>query len=136
MPNPPAVVLDTNVLVAAGFRPASGSGRLLHEIRTGAVRLVWNDATRRETEHIIRKIPPLSWRAVADLFRAEDRFVGRTDPGAFAVIADPDDREFAALAAAAAATLVTMDEHVLGVRAEVPARVRTPTEVLAELDGG
>ncbi|HET9985346.1 MAG TPA: PIN domain-containing protein [Longimicrobiales bacterium] len=135
MPNPPTVVLDTNVLVAAGFKPASSSGRLLHEIRRGAVRLVWNDETLRETEHIIRKIPPLSWRAVQELFRPEDRFTGPTDPEAFSVVADPDDRKFAALAAAAGATLVTMDEHLLGVRDRVPARVRTPGEVVRELGG-
>jgi hypothetical protein len=37
-----AVVLDTNVLVAAGFNPRSASAK------QGQVRMVWNDATRRE----------------------------------------------------------------------------------------
>ena len=131
---PPAVVLDTNVLVAAGFRPRSASARVLAALRGGALRLVWDDDTRRESERIVRRIPPLSWDAVAPLFRPEGRWPGPTDPGAFTVVADPDDRKFAALAAAAGATLVTMDEHLLGERARIAAEVLTPGELVARLD--
>ena len=54
------VVLDTNVIVAAGFQPGGASAWLLDAIRKGALRMIWDDATRRETEHIVHKIPPLS----------------------------------------------------------------------------
>ena len=131
----PAVVLDTNVLVAAGFRRGSASARVLDAVRRGALRLVWDGATRRETERIVRKIPPLSWDAVAPLFRPADEWTGPTDPRAFALVPDPDDRKFAALAAAAGATLVTMDDHLLADRDRLAATVLTPGELLRRLDG-
>ena len=128
MPSPPAVVLDTNVIVAAGFQPGGASARLLDAIRAGALRLVWDDATRRETERIVRRIPPLAGMRIEDLYRPEDRYDGVTDPAAFAFVPDPDDRKFLALAAASGAALVTLDEHLLGVRAETSVRIVTPRE--------
>ena len=107
------VVLDTNVFVAAGFNPGSASARVLEGIRSGRFRLIWNQPTRRETEMILRRIPHVDWQKVADLFRPEEEFTGPVDPAAFAAIADPDDRKFAALSAAANAPLVTSDKLVL-----------------------
>ena len=122
------VVLDTNVWVAAGFRPRSASGRLIEQVRQGEVRLVWDRATREETEHVLRKIPPLSWEAVASLFHDEDRFAGPTDPERFDFVADPADRKFAALAEAAGVPLVSLDEHLLGARSRLTVPVLTPGE--------
>ena len=131
MPEPPAVVIDTNVFVAAGFRPRSASARVLAAVRTGALRLVWDDATRGETERVVRRIPRLDWPAVAGLFAAEARWSDATRPTDFLDVPDPDDRKFAALAAAAGAVLVTMDDHLLAARGEFA--VRTPSGVLAAL---
>ena len=95
------VVIDTNVFVAALFNPNSASARILEGVREGRFRLIWNQPTRRETEMILRRIPHIDWQKVADLFRLETEFTGPVDPAAFTVIADPDDRKFAALSAAA-----------------------------------
>ena len=130
----PSVVLDTNVFVAAGFRPGSDSARVLQLVRDGAVRLRWNEATYRETEHIVRKIPPLSWDRVRDVFRAEDRYEGTTDPAPFAHVPDPDDRKFAALAAAVGAVLISMDEHLLAGRADSLVSILTPGEFVKSRD--
>lgn len=130
MPDAPSVVLDTNIIVAAGFQPGGASARLLAAIREGALRMVWDDATRRETEHVVRKIPPLSRMSIADLYRPEDRYEGATDPAAFAFVPDPDDRKFLALAAASGAALITLDDHLLGVRAGTGVRILTPREFL------
>lgn len=129
-----SVVLDTNVVVAAGFRPRSASGRVLAALRAGRLRLVWDDATRAETERIVGRIPPLAGRDAMPPWTAADRWTGATDPAAFAHVPDPDDRRFAALAAAAGATLVTMDAHLLVGRAAGPPRIVTPGELARELD--
>ena len=132
-PSAPGVVFDTNVVVAAGFNPRSASARLLEAARQGDLRSLWNDQTRAETEHIVRRIPPLSWSAVEDLFREEDRFTGQTDPEAYPFVRDHADRKFAALAAAAGATLVTSDEHLLEVRDQAHLPILTPGELLARM---
>ena len=125
------VVIDTNVFVAAGFNPKSALGRILEGVHEGRFRLIWNEPTRHETQMILRRIPRLDWRGVADLFRPEGEFIGETDPRAFAAIQDPDDRNFAALSAAAAAPLVTSDKHVLARRAVVGIDAVTPAAFLA-----
>jgi predicted nucleic acid-binding protein len=125
------VVIDTNVFVAAAFNPGSASALILTSIREGRFRLIWNEPTRRETEMILRRIPRLDWEKVADLFRPEGEFTGPTDPEAFTLIADPDDRKFAALSAAARAPLVTSDKHVLAQSSAVGIDAATPTAFLA-----
>jgi uncharacterized protein len=110
---PPTVVLDTNVFVAAGFNPQSSSARIMDAVMQGQIRMVWNDATRREIERIMRQIPPLRTTAAADRFRPADRFTGATHPERFGDIPDPDDRKFAALAQATGAVLISNDDHLL-----------------------
>ena len=125
------VVIDTNVFVAAGFNPANASGRVLESVRKGRFRLVWNQPTRRETEMILRRIPRLDWQTVADLFMPEEEFTGTVDPAAFTMIADPDDRKFAALSAAANVPLVTSDNLVLAQRGKIGIEIVTPRDFLA-----
>jgi len=128
----PAVVADTNLFVAAAFKPGSASGRLLAAVRSGELRLVWDESTRRETERVIRKIPTLAWERFAELFREEDRCDLETHPEAFGFIVDPDDRKFASLAEACGVPLVTSDEHLLSVRHRLGVPVLTPGEWLED----
>jgi predicted nucleic acid-binding protein len=120
------VILDTNVFVAAGFNPRSASGRIVDAVKKGQLRMVWNDPTRREIEHIMQKIPPLRAHSVSDLFRPRDRYVAATHPERLAFIPDPDDRKFAALAAATGATLISNDDHLLRYRDQMDVTVLTP----------
>ena len=130
---PGVVVLDTNVFVAAGFNPGSHSARLVEAVREGRLRMTWDEATRQETGHVMRQIPPLSWARIADLFRAEDRFGGSTHPEAYGFVPGPADRKFAALAEAAHATLVTSDAGLLIVRGRLAVRVLKPIEFARRL---
>jgi predicted nucleic acid-binding protein len=125
------VVLDTNVFVAAGFNPRSAAARILTAVRQGRLQLIWSEPTRRETEMILRRIPRLEWDAVADIFRPQGEFTGPVTPGAFGFIADPDDRKFAALSAAAKVPLVTNDNHLLAHRDYLATWVLTPRAFLA-----
>ena len=131
----PRVVLDTNVFIAAAFRPGSDSGRLVEAARSRTVLLIWNEQTRRETETLLRKIPPISWEAVADLFLQENRWPGRTDVAAYVAVPDPEDRKFAALAAAADATLVSLDRHLLDADLDGACEVVVPGDFLDRLEG-
>jgi predicted nucleic acid-binding protein len=89
---------------------------------------VWNEATREEIRRILSRIPPLSWTAAAPLFVAANQFTGETFPDRFRSVPDPDDRKFAALAAAADATLITSDDHLLARRSKIGAAIVTPGE--------
>ena len=125
------IVIDTNVFVAAGFNPRSASARVLAAARDGRLRLIWNTSTRRETEMILMRIPRLDWERFADLFQPEGEFTGPVDPDAFALVADPDDRKFAALSAAAKRPLVTNDNDLLSARTSTGIDVLTPRAFLA-----
>ncbi len=122
------VVLDTNLFVAAGFNPRSRSARILGEVARGTLAMAWNDGTRREIRAVLSQIPRLSWEQWADLFRAEQRYLGETHPERFSVVPDPDDRKFAALAAATGATLVSNDAHLLTGRDEYDFPILSPGE--------
>lgn len=130
---PPAVVVDTNVLVAAGFSPDSASGRVVRAIRQESLKMIWNDETRDEARYVLRKIPPLSWTSVADLFRLKHRYAAQTEPQTFSSVPDPDDRKFAALAATTGAALLTLDDDLLEVRYHTSIQVYTPSAFLKQL---
>jgi predicted nucleic acid-binding protein len=123
----PAVILDTNVFVAAGFNPRSAAAKIVDAVKQGQLRMVWNDATRREIEHIMQQIPPLRAHSVSDLFRPPERYTAPTHPDRFAFIPDPDDRKFAALANATGAILISNDDHLLGYRHRIDLTVLTPS---------
>jgi 5-carboxymethyl-2-hydroxymuconate isomerase/predicted nucleic acid-binding protein len=131
----PAVVIDTNSFVAAAFNPGSHSARVIEAVRAGRLRLVWNDATRREIEYVVHKIPPISFEPFAALFRPEDRYEGETHPERYGHVPDPDDRKFLALAEAAGATVITQDDHLLAGRERAQVPVLRPGEFLEKWGG-
>ena len=118
------VVLDTNILVASGFKRESASARIVDLVRAGQLRMAWNEGTRREIERVLRRIPPLRGIDASDLFREEDR-IEEVGSGDFAMISDPDDRVFAAVAVSAGATIVTNDDHLLSCRDQLRVPVLT-----------
>ena len=130
------LVLDTNIFVAAGFEPKSASARLLEALRQGRCRMIWHQTTRRETERVLCRIPPLDWQRFAPLFRPEWEHPDELDLTPFGAIEDPDDRKFAALAAATQSVLISNDDHLLARRDQLPVRVLKPSEFLAELIRG
>lgn len=128
------LVVDTNVFVAAGFKPESQSARIVRLIRAGDLRLVWNEETRGEIEHTVGRIPVLSNAILDNLFRAEDCYEAKPDEEGYDYISDPADRKFAALAAAADGLLISSDDHLLAWRKRIPIPVLTPAEFTRRLD--
>ena len=127
------VVLDTNIFVAAAFNPRSHAARIIDAVREGRLRLVWNEATQRETRKILERIPPISWGPFADLFLKENRHRDPVNAGWFGHVRDPDDRKFGALAYAAGASLITQDDDLLEGRSNVDVPILTPAEFLRDL---
>ena len=133
LPATARAVLDTNVLVAAGFRPRSASGRLAEAVRDGRLVTLWTSRTRAEAEAVLGRIPPLRDLDLGPLFPEAGRLDGPTDPGAFDRVPGPADRPFAALAHAAGAPLVTADaSFAAGARAH-GLDVRSPAEAARTL---
>lgn len=94
--------------------------------------MIWHEQTREETEYILRKIPPLSWEIVQDLFRPEDRYPEDLDSASFPQIPDAEDRKFVALSAATGAVLITQDRGILSNRHRVPALILRPSEFMEQ----
>ena len=131
----PTLILDTNVFVAAGFRAKSASGRLLDAVRAGAYRHVWHDRTLSETRHILSRVPRLSWTAVSGLFGDDGRVDGDLPDELFAIIGDPHDRKYAALASVSGAWVISGDRDLLGVRDFLSVTVLRPNEFLKRTMG-
>ncbi|MEA3377330.1 MAG: PIN domain-containing protein [Chloroflexota bacterium] len=123
-----AVVLDTNVFVAAGFNPHSASARIIEEIRAGRLTLAWNEETRSESEAVVGRIPPLSWDHFVDLFEEDGRCEDTVRPEEMEYVPDPEDRKFAALARAVDAALITNDDDLLGSREQADVCIVAPDE--------
>jgi predicted nucleic acid-binding protein len=124
------VILDTNILVAAGFRPGSKSGQILQLVREGRLTMAWTAGTRGEIEHTIRRIPVLKPSLLEGLFAEAWR---KDDPAGLAefdFVEDPADRKFAALAVAEGIPLVSNDDHLLRWVDRIPAPVLRPGEFL------
>ncbi|NJK62804.1 MAG: PIN domain-containing protein [Synechococcaceae cyanobacterium SM2_3_1] len=113
-----SVILDTNIFVAAGFRPGSDAGRILELVRSEKLSMIWHEQTLEEIRHIINKIPPLarSWSGTAPLFSPERSYPWPLSIEDFHHIPDPADRKFAALAAATGGTLISLDADLLTTR--------------------
>jgi putative PIN family toxin of toxin-antitoxin system len=123
----PAVVVDTNVFVAAGFNPRSASAKIVEAVKQGQIRMVWDEATRREIERMMQHIPPLRAHVVSDLFRPKNHCAVATHPERFSFVTDPDDRKFAALAHAAGAVLISNDDDLMRHRDRLEVTVLTPS---------
>lgn len=121
------------MFVAAGCQPASASARLLAAVAEGRLARVWDAATRAETAAVLARTPRLDPAASERLLRPEHEHPGPLDLSAFGFVEDPEDRKFAALAAAAGALLVSSDAHLLAHRGRL--EVATPAEAARRLLG-
>lgn len=124
------VVLDTNVFVAAGFNTNSHSRQVLDKVESRRWRLVWNGATHSETRAVLEKIPPLEADELLHAFELHPEYTGPIDLSTADVVEDPSDRKFAALAAAAQAMLISLDDHLLAKADSLPVQVLRPGAAL------
>src|SRR5690606_18156420 len=114
------VLLDSNIVVAAGFNPASKSAAIIQHIEAGDLKFGWNRSSKTETRRVLYQILFLSCRTFEELCTPETEFEQ-----------DPDDRKFAALATASGATLVSNDDHLLSIRDRLDIAIMKPGELMA-----
>ena len=118
------------MFVAAGFNRRSRSARLVELVREHRLHMVWHQRTRKETQFIVGKIPPLSWEAIADLFHPDSEYKGELPLDAYDYISDAEDRKFAALCHITQTPLITMDRELLAARDVQSLPIVSPHEYL------
>lgn len=111
-----ALILDTNVFVAAYWAPASASARLIEECIAGRAIAMYSLEVKREVQHVLRRIRVRQsyvdslepfWRDAVEVGPAPCESI-RTE--------DPDDQKFLEAALGGNADLlVTNDDHLLSV---------------------
>lgn len=113
-PCPPRVVLDTNLLVAAAYRPESASGRLVAACLEGRLQAVATAAVQREYTFILPRA--VRSRDASARLRQWLDCVQQTAPapGQHIVPGDPDDDKLLSAAVGARAdALITNDRLLL-----------------------
>jgi putative PIN family toxin of toxin-antitoxin system len=130
------IVVDTNILVAAMYRPASDSARVVTACRAGSALAVVSPALIAEYRHIL----PRAVRTPINVAEWLDSFLSHAvevHPEAVppVVSADPaDDILFATALAGNASAIVTNDRPVLQVRLHAAVSVLRPREMADQLD--
>lgn len=133
-------VVDVNVLISATVSARGPSAKVIRSCRDGAFELVVSELliaelTRALSYPKIRKrIPPE--KAAAFISWVRDHGTIAEDPRDPPAIRspDPDDDYLLALAVSARSYLVTGDQHLLGLEADLP--ILTPVEFLTNLRQG
>jgi uncharacterized protein len=123
------VVLDTNVLVAAAYHPASASRRIVGACLDGGPTPVVSPALRREYEvilaHAVRGRPYLG--RIHRLMGGAEVVEPAQTPRV--VADDPDDDKLVAAALAAGAVLISNDAHLLALAGHEGLRVVRPVDL-------
>lgn len=125
------LVLDTNVFVAAAYKPESSSRRLLDAVTAGRATLLVSRPVFGE----YREVLPAAVRSAkaeqqvrAWIAQAEPIDAGR---GQRVVQADPSDDKFVSLALAGRAdAIVSSDGHLLGMAGKIDVPVLRPGEAM------
>ena len=124
---PDRVVLDTNVLVAAAYAPASASRRIVDACLDGKLVAVASPAVQAEYELILSRAVRVE--GYQDRLAQFLEQVDLVDPPETPrrVPDDPDDDKFLAAAVTGQADwLVTSDRHLLALASQSPTRIVTP----------
>jgi putative PIN family toxin of toxin-antitoxin system len=110
------IVLDTNVLVASAYNPASASRRIVDACRADQLAMVISPSVKQEYEYIL----PRAIR-IRDELKRTFELIGNADlvvPSSVPRVVEEDrtdDKFLAAAVAGMADAIVTNDRHVLSI---------------------
>ncbi len=130
-------VVDVNVLISAALSARGPSAEILRSHRDGAFELVVSELliaelTRALAYPKLRKRIPAEKAAALVSWIRDHRTLAADPPGPAPVSSpDPDDDYLLALAINRRAFLVTGDQHLLGLRENLP--ILTPAEFVSSL---
>jgi putative PIN family toxin of toxin-antitoxin system len=131
----PRIVLDTNVLVAAAYAPASASRTIVEACLRGELAAIVSAETVREHRHILqRAIRSGDYRQRLDeLLLSSETVVLKRMPRH--VPDDPEDDKFLAVARAGRANwIVTNDHHLLTLDPYWDVRIVRPNTFVQRVD--
>ena len=131
-PTVPRVVLDTNALVAARWKPESASARIMELCRSGRLRLVLSREVDRENRRILEKVrpPDAYWDRLEEMAEKAEWVEPAEEIRASE---DPDDDKFLSCAIAGRADcVVSSDQHLLALDGYRDLRICTPGAFLSQ----
>lgn len=131
------LVLDTNVFVAAAYKPDSSSRRLLDAVVAGRAILLISPPVFAEYRHVL----PNAVRSANAEEQVRD-WIAHAEPvktgrGRRVVKADPSDDKFVTLALAGRAdAIVSGDDHLLALAGKLAVPVLRPGEAMRLVERG
>jgi len=129
----PRVVLDTNLLIAAGYSASSASRQIVEACLQGELTAILSPAVRREYEQLLRQaLRRDDYRKKLQQLLDRAEVVEPSDTPRV-VPEDPDDDKLLAAAVAGNADmLISNDQHLLQLGGYPGVRIMTPREFVRE----
>ena len=132
-------VVDVNVLISATLSARDPSAEVIRSCRDGAFELVLSELLIAELTRALgypkirKRIPPENAAAFTSWVRNHGTIADDPPDPSSVRSPDPDDDYLLVLAISARSYLVTGDQHLLGLEADLP--IHTPAEFLTKLQG-
>jgi putative PIN family toxin of toxin-antitoxin system len=132
-------VLDPNVIISALLAPQGSPAKVFRAWLDGAYELVVSSLLLAELERALgyrklqKQIQPAEAAELVELLQREADLLEDPTDAPEVRSPDPGDDYLIALAAAGRAVIVSGDDHLLGLRNELP--VYSPADFLALLEG-
>jgi putative PIN family toxin of toxin-antitoxin system len=132
-------VLDPNVIISALLAPQGSPAKVFRAWLDGAYELVVSSLLLAELERALgyrklqKRIQPAEAAELVELLQREADLLEDPTDAPEVRSPDPGDDYLIALAAAGRAVIVSGDDHLLGLRNELP--VYSPADFLALLEG-
>ena len=131
---PLRLVVDTNTLVAARWKPESASARIMEMSRNGTIKLLLSGDIDREYRHILKKVNASSdfWDGIDEL---SERAEWLEPVESIRASEDPNDDMFLTCAVSGGANyIISSDQHLLALDGFRELCICTPTSFFHQAD--